>query len=43
MTDPKLETQEARQGQTGVGVRWVLIISTALVIVGFGLVAAIML
>ena len=35
----EVDQEEARAGQTGVGLRYVLIIGTALVVVGFGLVA----
>ena len=37
MTDPKLDKEEARQGQTGLGMRWVLIISVIAAIVAIGL------
>ncbi|MEE2878378.1 MAG: hypothetical protein VX593_05175 [Pseudomonadota bacterium] len=36
MTDPKLETEEARQGETGHGVRWILIISCVAAIFAMG-------
>jgi hypothetical protein len=35
----EVEQEEARAGQTGTGMRYVLIIGTALAVVGFGLVA----
>lgn len=35
----EVEQEDARAGQTGTGMRYVLIIATALVVVGFGLVA----
>ncbi len=35
----EVDQEEARSGQTGVGLRYVLVIGTVLVIVGFGLVA----
>ncbi|WP_267889644.1 hypothetical protein [Henriciella litoralis] len=37
MTDPKLDKEEARQGETGFGMRWVLIISVVAAIVAIGL------
>jgi hypothetical protein len=35
----EVDQDEARAGQTGLGVRFVLLISTVLVLIGFGLVA----
>lgn len=35
----EVDQEEARAGQTGVGLRYVLIIGTVLVVAGFGLVA----
>lgn len=35
----EVDQEEARAGQTGTGVRFVLMISTALVLLGFALVA----
>ncbi|MEQ8559329.1 MAG: hypothetical protein RIB03_13510 [Henriciella sp.] len=37
MTDPKIQTDEARQGETGKGVRWVLIISIIAAIFAMGI------
>jgi hypothetical protein len=34
----EVDTDEARAGQSGVGVRFVLVISTLLVLIGFGFV-----
>lgn len=42
MTDPKLDTDEARQGATGFGMRWVLIISVVAAIVALGLLFGVM-
>lgn len=42
MTDPELNTQEARQGQTGFGMRWVLILSIIATVFAFGLLAGTM-
>ena len=41
MTDPKLQEEEARQGETGKGVRYVLVISTVAALIGLGIVLAI--
>jgi hypothetical protein len=35
----EVDEDEARAGQSGVGVRFVLVISTLLVLIGFGFVA----
>lgn len=40
MTDPKLPEEEARQGETGKGVRYVLIISTIAAVLALGLIFA---
>ncbi|WP_370237473.1 MULTISPECIES: hypothetical protein [Henriciella] len=37
MSEAKLNTEEARQGETGFGMRWVLIISTVAAIFGLGI------
>ena len=37
MTDPKVETDEARQGETGFGMRWVLVISVLAAIFAMGI------
>ena len=37
MTDPKVETDEARQGETGKGVRWVLVVSVIAAIFAMGI------
>ncbi|WP_158085609.1 hypothetical protein [Henriciella aquimarina] len=37
MTDPKLQTDEARQGETGYGVRWILGISVIAAIFAMGI------
>ena len=41
MTDPKLPEEQARQGETGKGVRYVLIISTIAAVVGLGIIFAV--
>lgn len=41
MTDPKVQEEQARQGETGKGVRYVLIISTIAAVVGLGIILAI--
>ncbi len=38
MSNPKLRDEDARQGKTGMGVRWVLVISTLAAIVALGLI-----
>lgn len=40
MTDPKLPEEEARQGETDKGVRYVLVISTVAAFIGLGVVLA---
>ncbi|WP_018146991.1 hypothetical protein [Henriciella marina] len=40
MTDPKLQEEEARQGETGKGVRYVLVISTVAAVIAMGLILA---
>ncbi|WP_290843303.1 hypothetical protein [Henriciella sp.] len=40
MTDPKLPEEDARQGETGKGVRYVLIISTIAAVLALGLIFA---
>ena len=40
MTDPKLKKEKARQGETGKGVRYVLVISTIAAVIGLGLIFA---
>jgi hypothetical protein len=40
MTEPKLQEEEARQGETGKGVRYVLIVSTIAAVVALGLIFA---
>ena len=42
MTDPKVETDQARQGETGFGMRWVLVISVIATVFAFGLLAGTM-
>lgn len=37
MTDPQLETDQARQGETGHGVRWILIVSSLAAIFAMGI------
>ncbi len=41
MTEPKVQEEQARQGETGKGVRYVLIISTIAAVVGLGIILAI--
>ena len=41
MTEPKLQEEQARQGETGKGVRYVLVISTIAAIVGLGIILAV--
>ena len=43
MTEPKVETDQARQGETGKGVRWVLIISVIAAVIGMGVIFALVL
>ncbi len=40
MTEPKLQEEEARQGETGKGVRYVLIISTVAAVIALGVIFA---
>ena len=40
--EERLQTDEARQGATGFGMRWVLIISTIATVFAFGLLAGLM-
>jgi hypothetical protein len=40
MTEPKLQKEEARQGETGKGVRYVLVISTIAAVIAMGLIFA---
>ncbi len=42
MTDPEIKTEEARQGETGFGMRWVLVISVIATVFAFGLLAGMM-
>lgn len=42
MTEARLETNEARQGETGFGMRWVLVVSTLATVFAFGLLAGMM-
>jgi len=37
MTEPQLDTNEARQGETGFGVRWILIISSIAAVFAMGI------
>ena len=39
MTEPQLDPQEARQGETGFGMRWVLIISVIAAVFALGVLA----
>jgi hypothetical protein len=40
MTEPKLEEEQARQGETGKGVRYVLVISTIVAAIALGVMFA---
>lgn len=42
MTDPKIDTDEARQGSTGFGMRWVLIISVIAAVIAIGVLFGVM-
>ena len=42
MTEARLDTNEARQGTTGFGMRWVLGISILATVFAFGLLAGMM-
>lgn len=39
MTDPQLDPQEARQGETGFGMRWVLVLSVIAAVFALGILA----